>query len=58
MILDVTRTSEWLEQVGPRRGATDDELDEAEAQLGITLPADYRTVMRQANGGDAEFGDS
>jgi hypothetical protein len=39
-------------------GATDQELDAAEAQPAITFPSDYRAMMRRANGGEGEFGDS
>ncbi|HKV32092.1 MAG TPA: SMI1/KNR4 family protein [Candidatus Dormibacteraeota bacterium] len=39
-------------------GSTDEELDAAEAALGMRLPGDYRAMMHQANGGEAEFGKS
>ena len=39
-------------------GATDAELDAAEAALEMEFPGDYRTMMREANGGEAEFGNS
>ncbi len=40
------------------QGATEQELDDAAAALGIELPEDYRAVMRHANGGEIEFGES
>src|SRR5713226_2691967 len=40
------------------QGATEQELDDAAAALGIELPEDYRPVMRHANGGEIEFGES
>jgi cell wall assembly regulator SMI1 len=40
------------------QGATDQELDDAAAALGIELPEDYRAVMRRVNGGECDFGES
>ena len=50
----------WLAAIaGPdSSGASDADLDAAAAALGIQLPEDYRAVMRRANGGDHEFGES
>lgn len=39
-------------------GASVEALDVAAAELGVELPNDYRTMMSQANGGEAEFGQS
>lgn len=51
---------QWIAANADRgsEGATDTELDAAAADLGIELPNDYRSMMRRANGGEAEFGDS
>lgn len=40
------------------QGATEQELDDAAAALGIELPQDYRAVMRRINGGECDFGES
>src|SRR5438874_74691 len=50
---------QWLAAVGEGAvGTSNEELDAAEAALGVDLPADYRAMMRRVNGGEAEFGDS
>ena len=53
-------TERWITTAAAEgsRGATDEELDAAATALGIQLPEDYRAVMRSANGGDSEFGES
>src|SRR5258708_30044259 len=53
-------TEQWIAAIADQdtTRATDSELDEAAAALGIELPEDYRAVMRQANGGESEFGAS
>src|SRR5258708_38929660 len=50
-------TEQWIAAIADQdtTRATDSELDEAAAALGIELPEDYRAVMRQANGGEREF---
>jgi hypothetical protein len=56
----MTMTERWLEVVSDARseGASNEAIDAAASQLGIDLPPDYRAVMRAANGGDSEFGES
>jgi hypothetical protein len=54
----MTMTSDWVHRAGLRGGASDAELDEAEHRLGVRLPDDYRSTMRQSDGGDAGFGES
>ena len=56
----MTFTSTFLTAVGakPGWGASDEALDAAQEQLGITFPAYYREVMLQTDGGEADFGAS
>ena len=56
----MTMTEEWLSALSDQRaeGASDEALDAAATQLQIELPADYRAVMRAANGGERGFGES
>ena len=53
-------TERWLAAISDpdSSGCTDDELNGAATALGIDLPEDYRAVMRRADGGDCEFGES
>jgi cell wall assembly regulator SMI1 len=53
-------TENWIASVRDvtSQGATDEALDTAAATLGIDLPADYRAVMREVNGGEGAFGES
>src|SRR5712664_2768125 len=53
-------TEQWIAAIADQdtTRATESELDEAAAALGIELPEDYRAVMRQANGGESEVGAS
>ena len=55
-----TMTERWLAAIADSgsSGARDHELDAAAAALGIKFPEDYRDLMRHANGGEGEFGDS
>jgi cell wall assembly regulator SMI1 len=56
----MSMVDQWLGAIGKpdSAGATDEELDAAEAELRIEFPSDYRTVMRRVNGGEAWLGDS
>lgn len=56
----MTMTEQWLAAVSgdSSGGASDAALDAAASEVGIDLPTDYRAVMRIANGGDTEFGES
>jgi hypothetical protein len=51
---------QWIAAIANQNttAATDSELDEAAAVLGVQLPEDYRAVMRHANGGESQFGKS
>jgi hypothetical protein len=50
-------TDKWLELAG-REGAAGQELDQAERELGMQFPDDYRSVMLRCDGGDIKFGES
>jgi cell wall assembly regulator SMI1 len=56
----MSMVDEWLAAIGKPEsaGATDGELNAAEAELSIEFPSDYRAMMRRVNGGEAWLGDS
>jgi hypothetical protein len=51
----MTLTDEWL-SLAARGGASEQELAEAERELDVELPTDYRAVMLRCDGGEADFG--
>jgi hypothetical protein len=50
-------TDKWLAVAG-RDGASEQELAQAERELDVRFPDDYRAVMLRCDGGDADFGES
>lgn len=46
--------SRWVRIVGSHPAPTEAALGAAEAALGVTLPADYRALLRRSNGGRPE----
>lgn len=49
-------TDKWLVLAG-REAAAEKELAQAERELGVQFPDDYRAVMLRCDGGDAGFGE-